>query len=199
MEAEARVTRRPPLAPPGGYGSGPSSRHFGPTLEESGPRRSLGPFVTAVAMIVGVSTILLLVVVGCRRYIAVAKTAEVRQGLSTIAVDAAAVYERDRRVCPSATLPVPTDAQFSGDKYQSINADWATDAPQNAGFACLGFAMDRMQYFQYRYEATPSSFVARGRGDLDRNGVFSEFSWTGKVVAGHVVIAPGITEKNADE
>jgi hypothetical protein len=197
MDADQPVTRPPP---PGGYGAAPPSVRFGPAPDADVPRRSLAPFISAALIVASLASVLVLVVLGCRRYIAVAKTAEVRLALAEIAKDAAAAHEATHRLCPSASLPVPAaDATISGRKYQSARADWLVDARDNAGFACLGYEINGIQYFQYGYDATPSSFTARGRGDLNGDGVFSEFTWTGKIVNGKVVIAPSITEKDIEE
>jgi hypothetical protein len=186
--------------PPGGYGAGPPSKRFGPEPEVESPGRSAAPIITAALVVATLASVLVLVVLGCRRYIAVAKTAEVRVALADIAKHAAAAHEPTHRVCPSASLPVPaTDAAISGRKYQSTSSEWVVDAKTNAGFACLGYELPGIQYFQYRYDATPSSFTARGRGDLDGNGVFSDFTWSGHVVGDRLVIADAITETNTEE
>ncbi|HSO32774.1 MAG TPA: hypothetical protein VLT33_09660, partial [Labilithrix sp.] len=149
MDADPPATLPPPA---GGYGAAPPSARFGPTDEPRAPRRDLTPFLTAAAILVSLSSVLVLVVLGCRRYVAVARTAEVRRELSQIASDAAAAHERDHRMCPSASALVPPDdAWISGRKYQSQRSDWTVDAPSNAGFACLGYEMTSIQYFQYGY------------------------------------------------
>jgi hypothetical protein len=205
MDAHEPLTHRPP---PGGHGSGPQSARFGPAPEieaeiasPGGVRRSLKPFITVALIVTTLSSVLLLLVVSLRRYVAVAKTAEVRNALAEIAKDAAMAHEPAHRVCPSATVAVPADASAirGARKYQSRGDEWLVDKPSNAGFACLQFEMTRMQYFQYRYDASPSAFTARARGDLDGDGVFSDFMWSGYVGGDKLVIDRQITEKDAEE
>jgi hypothetical protein len=194
------VTHSPPA---GGYGSAPPSARFGPAPEAEsgdGSRGSLHPLITAAIVVTTLSTALVLVVAGCRRYIGLAKTAEVRNNLALIAKDAAAAYEPAHRVCPSASQPVPaTLSTGRASKYMSQHAEWAVDEAKGAGFACLGFEMTSIQYYQYRYDATPSSFTAGGRGDLNGNGVFSDFTWSGHVEAGRLVIDRKVTENVAED
>jgi hypothetical protein len=117
-----------------------------------------------------------------------------------IAKDAAMAYDGSHAVCPSASLPLPTahDA-IRGTKYQSTKQDWEVDEPRHAGFACLHFSMTRPQYYQYRYEATPSSFLAGGRGDLDGDGKLSDFRIRGEVQDSHLVLTPSIEETDPEE
>lgn len=201
MAADDPVTHPPP---PGGYGGAPPSTRFGPApapeSDGGGPRRSLGPFITVGVILTCLSTVLVLVVVGVRRYIASAKTAEVRSSLAEMTKNAATAYEPAHRMCPSTRLPVPAEESWiRGHYYQSTRAEWLVDEPSNAGFACLHFELSMPQYFQYRYEATPSSFTARGRGDLNGDGVFSDFAWSGHVEKGRLVVARSLTEKNTEE
>jgi type IV pilus assembly protein PilA len=135
-----------------------------------------------------------------RKYLAGPKTAEAKNTLGTIARAAAAAYERDGSLCPSASQPVPGDVSLlRGRKYQSRNDDWEVDRPRAAGFACLGFSMDQPQYYQYRYEATATSFLANARGDLDGDGDLSNFTTTGEVRDGRLVVSPSIEETDPEE
>lgn len=197
MDAPEPLAHPPPA---GGYGAAPPSTRFGPAPESGGPRRSLKPFIIVGLVVASVSTVLVLFVVGIRRYVAVAKTAEVRIALARMAKDAAAAHEPAHRVCPSASFPVPLEgSMIRASGYQSQGQEWLVDQAKNAGFACLGFEMTMPQYFQYRYDATDSSFTARGRGDLNGNGVFSDFTWSGHVQGGKLVIATEVTEKDTEE
>lgn len=193
------VTHPPPA---GGYGSAPPSARFGPApeAESGGARRSLRPFITVGLILVSISTMVLLAVVLVRQYIGAAKTAEVRGNLATIAQDAAAAHEAERRVCPSASLAVPaSDSNIRlRQKYQSMPQEWRVDQEKNAGFSCLHFEMSTIQHYQYRYEATASSFTAGGRG-MNGRDVYSDFTWSGHVEGGRLVIAPEITEKKIEE
>ena len=197
------MTHPPPAGGLGAARASPPSTRFGPVPEAEGgggPRRSLQPFITAGIVVATLATALLLVVVGCRRYIGLAKSAEVRNNLAVIAKDAVAAYEPAHRVCPSASQPVPA-ALSAGrpSKYQSMHSEWVVDEAKGAGFACLGFEMTSMQYYQYRYEATPSSFTAGGRGDLNGNGVYSDFTWSGHVEGGRLVADRTVSEYEAED
>jgi type IV pilus assembly protein PilA len=141
-----------------------------------------------------------LAVYGVRKYIANAKTAEARVTLGALAKDAASTYERDHALCRSASSPVPAAASMiSGQKYQSAAADWEVDRAKHAGFACLGFSLELPQYFQYSYEATPSSFEVTAHGDLNGDGHYSTFLARGQVRGGAVQIAPQIEETSPEE
>lgn len=162
--------------------------------------------IVLVVLIVPVIGVLAtLSIYGTRKYIATAKTAEARNTLGMIAKDAVVAYEREvadgkRRVCPSASAPVPADrTMVSGKKYMSSTAEWQADSAADAGFACLRFEMSMPQYFQYQYEATPTGFVARARGDLNGDGVFSTFEINGRIVGDRLVVSPAILETNPFE
>lgn len=157
----------------------------------------------------GVGIMAVLGIYGTRKYIANAKTAEAKNVLGQLGKDAVAAYEGEhldrngnvtRRLCPSASARVPADRTvISGRKYQSSAAEWTVDSGRNAGFACLKFEMSAPQYFQYEYEATETSFVARAYGDMNGDGVFSTFELKGQIVDGRLVIAPSILETNPFE
>jgi len=153
-----------------------------------------------------------------RRYIANSKTAEARNSLGQIAKLAAAAYEREkmpsvigagaaaapvRELCASASKSVPASAAaIRGMKYQSAMSDWTVDAP-DGGFACLKFAMDMPQYYQYSYvrsgkgSATGDSFTGTANGDLNGDGVLSTFQIRGAIGAGGMLnVAPTLVETN---
>lgn len=152
--------------------------------------------VVAAVLVVPVLGILAIIgIYGVRKYIANAKTAEARNTLAQISKNAVAAYEgNDRHLCPSASAPVPADRSLvSGRKYQSTRSEWTAEGTR-AGFGCLKFETTGLQYFQYEYEATPTSFVARAHGDLNGDGVFSDYELHGKVIDGRLVLAPTILE-----
>jgi hypothetical protein len=185
----------PSAPPPGGYGAAPPSARFGPAPElTSEPRASSTALVTVGLVVVSLSTIVVLAIVGMRRYIARARTAEVRVALTEIGKHAVAVHEATRRVCPSASFPVPADEWALRGEYLAMRSEWRFDEAKNAGFACLDFEMHRPQYYQYRYDATDASFIARGRGVVDGDGAVSSFSFSGEVKSGRLVLAPKLTE-----
>jgi type IV pilus assembly protein PilA len=135
-----------------------------------------------------------LAIYGVRRYLQKAKTAEASLTVRAIAEKAKAAYERPQadgshRLCGSATGSVPAVAP-RGRKYVSSPADWDADAPSNQGFSCLGFRLSTPQYYRYSYSATPTSFQVVGSGDLDGDGVLSQFSIRGRVVGDRVELDP---------
>jgi type IV pilus assembly protein PilA len=156
-----------------------------------------------------------LAIYGVRKYIANAKTAEARNTVGQLAKDAAAAYETERttahggsarRLCASASRPVPASmSSVKGMKYQSAADEWAVDAPRNAGFACLRFSMNMPQYYRYTYRATGGSspgdsFEALAEGDLNGDGVTSEFRLAGTLGNDKALsVSPTIQEKDPQE
>lgn len=208
--------------PAGGYG-GATPAIFGPDRPVSpAPTGRLGRFM-GVAVPLGlalgvVGSLASLAIYGLRTRIEHAKQAEVRNALGMMAKSAAAAYERDtmvtdpvaeepagsarveRRLCASASKPVPADATLvSGKRYAAATSDWEIDKPRNAGFACLRFAVNEPQYYQYRYTATETTFVGGGRGDLDGDRRFSDFQLAGEVRDSRVVIDLQILETDPEE
>jgi hypothetical protein len=211
-----------PDAPPaGGFGdrlppaAGPPAQGFGFAPPPPAPRTGVARSIVTVLTTVAVSILMLgafgvLGMVGLRKYLSGAKSCEVRNTLGQLAKDATAAYEGSqpapaategrRRVCPSASRPVPTDtSSIRGKTYTSSASEWEIDKPADAGFACLGFALTQPQFYQYRYEATPTSFLAVGRGDLNADGRLSMFALRGTVEDGHIVLAPSLEESDPEE
>lgn len=157
---------------------------------------SVGLFVIALIGILAV-----LAISGVRKYISASKTAEAQVTVRTLAMDADTAFAADGKLCDSASAPVPTTmAAVSAKKYLSSPSDWSADAAKNAGFACLKFEKSEPQYYQYDYKKSgPSEFAAVAHGDLDGNGVTSEFKLTGQVVGTTVNIAPTVMETNPQE
>ncbi|MGA2448150.1 MAG: prepilin-type N-terminal cleavage/methylation domain-containing protein [Polyangiaceae bacterium] len=168
-----------------------------------------------VVAIVGILSVL--AIYGVRKYIANAKTAEARNSIGQIAKDAAAAVEREkgsgsviaagttsailRSFCGSASAVPGTVPQAA--KYQSQASDWASGDSAN-GWMCLKFTMDEPQYYQYVYTASGTSsqsggFTAAANGDLDGNGVQSNFQISGSSLSGVVAISPTIQETNPEE
>jgi type IV pilus assembly protein PilA len=164
----------------------------------AGPQKGMG--VGLIVPMVGIMAVL--GIYGTRKYIANAKQAEARNTLAQIAKDAVVAYEDSdaKRICPSASVRIPADrGAISGKKYLASSSEWQTDRAANAGFACLRFSMATPQYYQYEYEATPTSFVARAHGDLNGDGVFSTFEIKGQLVGDRLLVAPSILETDPDE
>ena len=158
----------------------------------------VGVVLLFVVAIIGIMAVL--AISGMRRYITASKTVEARATVQSIAHDAEAAYAADAKLCDSASSPVPASiAAVSGKKYMSTPSDWSADAAKNAGFACLKFEKSDPQYYQYDYKKTASGFDAIAHGDLNGNGVTSEFKVTGQVIGGAVVVAPSVMETDPEE
>lgn len=207
--------RAPPEEDPpaGGYGGGAPGSRFGPSLgpRPSGPKESrlraaVRTLATVGAGFLLLSTLGVLGIFTVRKYLIGSKSAEAKNSIGQMAKDASNVYEAeidgsvDHRLCPSASFPVPREASLiRGTRYQSSPLDWDFDAPRNAGFACLRFSMSQPQSYQYRYQATPSSFLAGARGDLDGDGRLSDFTLKGEVRSSRLVVSPTISETDPEE
>ncbi len=190
--------------PPHGYGPpgpgyGPPGPGYGPPNYYAPPgypppQKSGGPWavlgVIALVSIPVLGILAALGIYGVRRYIASAKSSEAKNTIGAISRGAVAAYDRDGKLCESAG-PVPTTVQ-SAKKYQPAPSDWN-------GFACLKFSMTMPHYYQYAYTRTGDTFVVTARGDLDGDGIFSEFTQKGTVSAGRVVLEPQITVTNEFE
>ncbi len=166
-----------------------------------------------VVAIIGV--LAALSIYGVTKYIANAKTAEARTGIGQIAKDAGSAFQRENmagsvlsldanaaitnRLCPAA-VNIPASVP-KAQKIQSNPASWAADA----GWKCLKFSMKDPQYYQYQYLTTGDGsadghgFDAVARGDLNGNGVNSEFKLSGKVQGGVLTVAPTPLETNPEE
>lgn len=211
--------KNPSNAPPaGGYGAAGPGAGFGPAPPPTAPKRGMGGAAVAGLVVGGivvamVGTLAVLAIFGVRKYIGASKQAEVKNSLGQIAKAAVVAYERERpaegsperafverRLCASASRPVPLDpSQIRGRKYMSSRDDWDVDKERDAGFACLRFEMSAPQYYQYRYEATATTFVIGGRGDLDGDGTLSDFRLGGQIRDTRILIAPQILETDPEE
>lgn len=173
-----------------------------------------------VVAIIGV--LAALAIYGVRKYLLNAKTAEARSAIGRISKDASSAYDRERmtagamnmreereatnQLCVSAGNTVPdAKAKIQGKKYQSDPEDW-DDA---AGWACLRYTMQDPQYFMYNYSAdgtgaVDDGFVAIANGDLDGDGILSEYKLEGLVQKGAnddivLTVSPSIAEQNPEE
>lgn len=143
--------------------------------------------VIAIVALPVLGVVAALSIYGVRRYIGSPRNAEAKYTIGAISRAAAAAYERDGKLCDSAG-PIPTTPP-SGRKHQSTPTDWN-------GFTCLKFSMSTPKYYQYTYTRTGDSFVVTARGDVDADGIFSEFTQRGAVSGGRVVLEPQITSKD---
>lgn len=87
-------------------------------------------------------------------------------------------------LCKSAPHPVPkTFEELKGRKHTPWPNEWYDGSQEDEGFRCLQTEMTEPQYYQYDFASTgpQGSFTATARGDLDGDGVRSEFSLSGRV------------------
>jgi len=180
-----------------------------------------------VVAIIGILAVL--AVYGVRKYIASAKTGEARNSLGQIGKDAQTAFEREsmaapvlggggsasvaRQLCMSAGGTVPAGmASVQGKKYQSQQTegnDWAKDynATPIKGFACLKYAMQAPQYYEYNYVSdstattTGTVMTATANGDLNGDGaIFSTFQLFGAVDATkNLLVAPNLYTYQEEE
>jgi type IV pilus assembly protein PilA len=186
--------------------------------------------VELMVTVVIVGVLAALAIYGVRRYVFSARTAEARNALGRMAKDASASFAREAMagdklalggtaearnvLCVSASQTVPADpAKIKGQKYQSEPAEWDADAKATRkGFACLHFSMADPQFYLYDYKtstddwtaagAVGTSFDAIAHGDLNGDGILSDFMMSGQIQKAatgsiEVTVAPNITEKNA--
>lgn len=142
----------------------------------------------------------MLATAGVRRYISAAKTAEAINEVGVLANDGATAYASHKAPCKSASHPVPAAiTAIQARAYVSTAADWTADPP-DTGFSCLSFELKTPQYYQYDYQlVAPDTFEAIARGDLNGDGVTSEFSLHGRVVGGVVELDPRVAKIRPEE
>ena len=81
----------------------------------------------------------------------------------------------------------------------SSPSDWSND-PADTGFTCLKFDQSSPQYYQYDYKLdSPTTFTAIAHGDLNGDGVTSEFTMKGNIVGTDVIVDPNVTRIRPDE
>jgi type IV pilus assembly protein PilA len=180
-----------------------------------------------VVAIIGILSVL--ATIGVRQYIAHAKSAEARNAIGRMAKDASAAFEREkiagtilplggksaptRSLCYAHPVNVPVNKDLiRGRKYQSSPSEWKVGFVVDGhavGFECLNFSMTDPQYYMYAYSTTASrdkvgdKFVAIAQGDLNGDGVLSNYSLEGVIQGGAgkglvVTIAPNIREFGDD-
>lgn len=173
--------------------------------KSSAPLWIIGIIIVIPMLIAMLGVLSALGIYGVRKYLLAAKSAEAKVTIGRMAKNAAMAYDDNKALCSSARSSVPgSPTMIMGRKYQSSAAEWTADGPGN-GFACLKFSMPDPQYFMYSYRATGKdeagdSFQAKANGDLNGDGVLSEFSLEGQIVSpGVLQISPSIKETNPEE
>ncbi len=164
------------------------------------PRATVSAGATACLVVVGVTTIglvvaVVLAVIAFRRFNAAAKGAEARSTVATIARAQAEAFAANGTLCgPASPVPakVPTGSRYQpsllpGDDFQKGSA---TD-----GWPCLKIAMTTPIGFQYEMRVRgaykgvarggpdpgPDGFEVSAEGDLDGNGKTSLFVQVGHI------------------
>jgi len=171
-----------------------------------------------VVAIVGI--LAALAIFGVKKYVTNAKSAEARNTVGQISKNAAGAWAKE--IMPGAVLgegaviaganqlcktaeAVPT-AVPKGQKYQSKTTagDDFNKGSSDTGWVCLRFTMEGPQYYQYNYNSAMTdpktgTFAAVAIGDLNGDGVESNFAREGEVRNGNIVLSPAIKETNPDE
>jgi type IV pilus assembly protein PilA len=171
-------------------------------------------------MVVAIVAILAaMAIIGVRKYVSHAKTAEVTNALGQITKDVTSAYVRDQmagsvlalhgsaqksnQLCESGPAVPSSPTAIAGRKYQSRPVEWSN------GWQCLRFAIQDPQYYRYEYVVTGTgadandTFQVKGTGDLDGDGITSRFIFHGALVQDGsdiaLVTGPNISETNPEE
>jgi prepilin-type N-terminal cleavage/methylation domain-containing protein len=124
------------------------------------------------------------------RYVKRAKTSEALGNISKI-YQAEVVYfqaSQERGTAGFVAAPSTPSAAPSASKYPANVALWSA----STAWGALGFSLDTGHYYQYRTysDSTLVQFIAFAVGDLDGDGVTSQFNRTANIIGGEIVASP---------
>ena len=126
--------------------------------------------------------------------------AEALYVLPRIGALAVASHKKRGSFCSSSSHPVPDEvARVANKKFATSDDDWRFDERTQSGFACLQWAFQGPQLYQYDYRSDGHSFVVIARGDRDGDGVYSTFRLRGGERDGAPFVDVAVERENPKE